>query len=144
MKRILSLGAVLLVLAAAFLFGGPRSLVDWRPLRAVVLESDDWGLAGFVPHAGAWDGVDRGQLETGRFPEVYWGSTLEDAAMMDGMTAVLTGVRDGDGLPALFQPNYVMGSLNLDETGEWTRFDLPDFPPAYRRDGLWDLSLIHI
>lgn len=57
---------------------------------------------------------------------------------MEGMIDVLTGVRDDDGLPALFQPNYVMGSLHLDDAGKWVRIDLPDFPPAYQREGLWD------
>ena len=46
-----------LVLVAGFLLGGSRSAVDWRDLRAVVLESDDWGFAGFAPDRAAWAGV---------------------------------------------------------------------------------------
>jgi len=116
--------------------------VDWRPLRAVVLESDDWGLAGFVPDADSWDGLDRAALGTGRFPAVYWGSTLEDGAAVSGLAGILAGVADADGLPAAFQPNYVMGSLHWSgdgpDDGHWEVLDLPRFPPGYARPDLWD------
>lgn len=138
--QLLLLLVALAVLAGAFLFGGPRGAVDWRDLRAVVLQSDDWGLAGFVPHAQAWDGLDRDALGPGRFPEVYWNSTLEDAAMVSELSTILGSVQDADGLPGLFQPNYVMGSLAWEpEAGRdaWVRRDLPDLPPGYERPGLW-------
>jgi len=124
------------LLAAAFLFGGPRSAVNWEPLRAVAIESDDWGLPGFVPGADAWDGLDRTRLDTGRFPEVYWLSTLEDGAMVAGLSEVLARHRGRDGHPAVLQPNYVVSSLDYSE-GNWTCFDLPDLPPAYERPDLW-------
>jgi len=126
--------------AAGFLLGGPRGAVDWRDQRAVVLQSDDWGLAGFIPEADAWEGLDREALGTGRFPPVYWKSTLEDSAMVAGLAAVLGAVRDADGLPAVFQPNYVMGSLHWTGTvggNVWTLYDLPELPPRYERPGLW-------
>ena len=74
--------AAMALAGAALMTGGSRSAVDWRPVRAVVLESDDWGLAGFVPDGEAWQEVDREALRPGRFPEVYWRSTLEDSAMV--------------------------------------------------------------
>jgi len=40
--------------AAALLTAGPRDAVNWAQVRAVALESDDWGLAGFVPSDAAW------------------------------------------------------------------------------------------
>mgnify|MGYP001812956162 CR=1 FL=1 len=121
--------------AAAAVWGEARGTVDWTAQRAVVLESDDWGLAGFVPGADAWAGIDRDALAPGRFPAVYWGSTLEDSAAVAGLAAVLQGVCGRDGRPAVLQPNYVTGSLAW-EGGEWVEYGLPEFPLAYPRPGL--------
>jgi hypothetical protein len=143
--RVLRQTATIIILAGitvcglvvgAFLFGGPRSSVAWRSLRTVTIESDDWGLAGFVPDADAWQDLDRQGLQTGFFPEVYWLSTLEDGSMVASLNAVLGRHEGRDGHPAVLQPNYVMSSLAY--TGDqWTRYDLPSFPPAYQRPGLW-------
>jgi hypothetical protein len=116
--------------------GGPRSAVDWRSLRAVVIESDDWGLAGFVPDADSWRGLDRDELDTGSFPGVYWLSTLEDSSMVSKLNMVLSGHLGHDGHPAILQPNYVMSSLAHDGE-QWVSYDLPALPPYYRRPGLW-------
>jgi hypothetical protein len=124
------------LVACALLTAGPRSAVDWRGLRAVALESDDWGLAGFVPSARVWDGLRREDLSPGRFPEVYWNSTLEDSTTVADLAAVLAVHRGRDGLPAVLQPNYVMSSLAW-EDGRWHRYDLPDLPRQYQRPGLW-------
>ncbi len=118
--------------------GGARSGVNWRSIRAVALESDDWGLAGFVPRADSWQGLDPEELKPGRFPAVYWQSTLEDAATIERMVEVLTGHRDRDGIAAVFQPNYVMSSLGWDEqSNSWQNYELPFWPPEYSRPGLW-------
>ncbi len=132
----LALGALCGGLVLATL--APRSVVDWRAVRAIGLESDDWGLAGFVPRADSWQGLDREALKPGRFPPVYWGSTLEDAAVVERMTSVLAAHVGRDGVPAVFQPNYVMGSLGYDEAdGRWQSYELPHWPPEYPRPGLW-------
>jgi hypothetical protein len=125
-----------LFLVASFLLGGPRGLVAWDQVRAVAIESDDWGLAGFVPDADAWTGLDRSALDTGRFPAVYWLSTLEDQSMVRDLNGVLARHRGRDGHPAVLQPNYVLSSL--EHVGErWVTHDLPDLPAAYARPGLW-------
>lgn len=118
------------------LFGGARSSVLWRSLRAVTIESDDWGLAGFVPDADAWKDLDRQDLHTGTFPEVYWLSTLEDSSMVAALNGVLAGHVGRDGHSAVMQPNYVMSSLAY-ASDQWSRYDLPSLPPAYQRPGLW-------
>ena len=124
------------LVACSFLMGGPRSAVAWRPLHAVVIESDDWGLPGFVPDADAWRGLSRDELETGSFPEVYWLSTLEDSSMVVALNTVLSRHLGRDGHPAVLQPNYVMSSLAY--TGDqWISYDLPALPPWYQRPGLW-------
>lgn len=126
-------------LVAAFGGAKPRSVTDWRALRAVALESDDWGLAGFVPEADSWDQLDREALQPGRFPAVYWQSTLEDASVVNRLVGILTQHRGRDGIAAVFQPNYVMGSLGWDaEQNRWQRYDLPNWPPEYVRPHLWD------
>lgn len=128
--------ALAFLAAGALLTAGPRSAVDWRSLRAVALESDDWGLAGFVPSARVWEGLRREDLSPGRFPEVYWNSTLEDSATVTDLAALLASHRGRDGLPAVLQPNYVLSSLAW-EDGQWQRYDLPDLPREYQRPGLW-------
>lgn len=122
--------------ALGLLTAGQPGAVDWRGLRAIALESDDWGLAGFVPAVEAWHGLERESLTPGRFPEVYWNSTLEDSATVARLAEVLAGVRGRDGRPAVLQPNYVMSALDW-TGGNWVRRDLPDFPEAYARPGLW-------
>lgn len=122
--------------ALGLLTAGQPGAVDWRRLRAIALESDDWGLAGFVPSVDAWNGLERDALSPGRFPEVYWNSTLEDSATVARLAAVLARGRGRDGRPAVLQPNYVMSALDWTD-GRWVRRDLPDFPGTYPRPGLW-------
>ncbi len=114
-------------------------LVDWRNLRAVTFQSDDWGLAGFVPSADVWLEYNREEFHPGRFPEVYWESTLEDSLMVSRLCDIMASVWGSDGLPAVFQPNYVLSSLSYEKgpTGYvWNRYDWPQLPTAYQRPGL--------
>ncbi len=139
LRKMIAGGLGLILLLVAFGTVAPRSVVDWRSLRAVALESDDWGLAGFVPAADSWDGLDREALQPGRFPPVYWQSTLEDADMVRSLVDILAAHRGQDGIAAVFQPNYVMGSLAWDsKTENWIRYDLPNWPPQYPRPGMWE------
>lgn len=133
-------GGVVALAGAVFLWGGPRAALDWRSFPVVAFQSDDWGLAGFVPGEGALGDIDRGLLSPGRFPEVYWGSTLEDSAAVADLCAVLAGHRGRDGLPAVVQANYVLGSLAWEAQGSgwaWREYLLPALPAAYARPGLW-------
>ncbi len=137
-KRIIILAGIVVwgLVAVSFLLGGARSAVAWRSLRAVAIESDDWGLAGFVPDAHAWRDLDHTELNTGSFPEVYWLSTLEDSAMVAALNLVLAGHLGHDGRSAVLQPNYVMSSL-AHTRDQWISYDLPALPSRYRRPGLW-------
>ncbi len=135
-RRLAWVLVALLVGAAALLSAGPSSLVDWRAMRAIAIESDDWGLCGFVPSVTAWEGLRHEDLSPGRFPAVYWNSTLEDSAAVASLAAVLQAHRGRDGLPAVLQPNYIVSSQAY-EDGVWRRHDLPDLPRAYARPGMW-------
>lgn len=118
--------------------GRGRSLVDWSAQQAVVLQSDDWGLPGFVARAGSWSDLDREALQTGRFPAVYWESTLETADNVNRLANIMDAHRGRDGLPAIWQPNYIMTSMSWNETTEsWNEYALPAVPPAFHRTGLW-------
>lgn len=134
-----SLGTVVLA-GISFLAAQPRSRVDFGSFPVVAVESDDWGLAGFVPHPGALAGVDRERLAPGRFPPVYWGSTLEDSAQVAALCDLLDRHRGRDGRPAVLQANYVLGSLQWERSPAgwaWRRRFLPDVAPGYGRPGLW-------
>ena len=135
------MGAMLVLFGTGFLFSGPRQAVDWSGIKAVAIESDDWGLPGFSPSLSVWDGVDKQALAAGAFPEVYWGSTLEDSLTISRLCEILSRHKGQDGLPAVFQPNYVMGSLEWrpgSGNGRWLEHSFPDFPTLYQRPGLMD------
>lgn len=139
MKKVILVAILLAIMVVAgAMTVTERSLVNWREVHAVALESDDWGLPGFVPAADSWRGLDPEALGAGRFPPIYWGSTLEDSAVVARLDALLYKHRDRDGIPAVFQPNYVLGSLAWDAgAGRWFHYDLPQLPPEYQRPGLW-------
>lgn len=134
---VLGLGLLVVMGTLAFLLAGPRSAVDWSRLRTVTIESDDWGLAGFAPSIDAWDGIDRQLLAPGNFPPVYWNSTLEDKLVVAEMASILQAHVGRDGLPAVFQPNYVTGSWEWFPASEsWVSRDWPEVPSHYARPGL--------
>ena len=110
MVSVLVILVLLAGLTALWLCGAERSAADWGRVHAVAFESDDWGLAGFVPRADVLQGLDRSALAGDRFPTVYWESTLEDSATVDRLTLLLLRFRDGSGLPPVFQGNYIMSS----------------------------------
>ena len=97
------LGGALLGLAVGMVWGRSPAMVDWTRVRAVCIESDDWGLCGFLPDTTALVGLDREDLSPGEFPEVYWGSTLEDSTVLSRLCEVLERHPGRDGLPAVMQ-----------------------------------------
>jgi len=143
--RVLTVGLVPgLLLGLGLVLGGRPSLVDWRSARAVVFESDDWGLCGFAPDVAALERLDPAVLQVGDTPRAYLYSTLEDSAAVASLAAVLAGGRGRDGGPAVLQPNYIMGWQAPDSAaggpdGERLRVGLlPQLHPRYARPGLWD------
>jgi hypothetical protein len=142
MTRVLTMVVVLLGVAAGVLLGRSPGGVDWSRARVVCIESDDWGLCGFLPDSAAAVAMDPDVLDPGFFPDVYWRSTLEDSAAVALLAGILAEHRGRDGLPAVLQPNYIMASLEFvpadgSEPDGWIRHDLPDVPARYRRSGLW-------
>jgi hypothetical protein len=135
------IAVALAALGAGLIWGRPPAGTDWQRARAVCIESDDWGLCGFVPDSAALADLDRQALVPGSLPEVYWLSTLEDSAEVAQLHGVLASHRGRDGLPAVMQPNYIMASLAYQpgraDSARWLPRELPALPRRYARPGLW-------
>ena len=131
--------------------------LDWRRLKAVVIESDDWGLCAWSPDAQAHrvlTGMPAFRTTSGRR---YGGSTLESAADMRAMMQLLGDVRGADGMPAVLQANTIMASpdyaalqpplfplegpmplMDFPETrGRWARPGLREALTAAQETGQW-------
>ena len=118
--------------------------LDWRRLRAVVIESDDWGLCAWSPDEQA----HRVLTDTPAFRSTagrrYGGSTLESADDLRALTEMLLEFKGGDGSPPVLQANTVMAAPDyarlrpphLDD-GELPLVALPDTPTRWKRPGLW-------
>jgi hypothetical protein len=125
------------VIAAFFIFTGQNSMVDWQSIKPVVIQSDDWGLCGFFPETTNLTESQKEILNPGDFPAVYWTSTLEDSTDVAVLSSMLKTHIDRDGLPALFQANYITSSLQFNSDC-WNEFNIPELHPAYKRPGLWN------
>lgn len=137
-----TLAVVALGLGIGMVWGRSPALVEWDRVRVICIESDDWGLCGFLPDSAAIPALDREGLAPGHFPPVYWHSTLEDSADVVRLCEVLASSRGRDGLPAVLQPNYIMGAWGYEEAPAdsgvtWREYELPATPPRYDRPGLW-------
>jgi len=119
------------------MFTGQGSMVDWREIRSVAIQSDDWGLCGFMPESIILDEAQIEILNPGNFPPVYWTSTLEDSTDVAELASVLAKYLDRDNNPTVFQANYITSSLQSTLDG-WLEYDIPEFHPAYQRPGMWD------
>ncbi|HTR96939.1 MAG TPA: hypothetical protein VMH61_03470, partial [Candidatus Acidoferrales bacterium] len=98
--------------------------VDWRRLKAVVLESDDWGLCAWV----ADDAAHRALADQPAFRSPagrrYGRSTLESAADVRALERTLLEFAGGDGLPPVWQANTIVAAP------DWTRLAAPGFDQA--------------
>jgi hypothetical protein len=119
--------------------------LDWRRLRAVVLESDDWGLCAWAPDEQA----QRVLADTPAFRSTagrrYGGSTLENAADVRALADLMLEFRGGDGFPPVWQANTVMAAPDYErlqaplfEIDSVPLVDLPEFPSRWKRPGPWD------
>jgi len=99
---------------------------DWRRLRGVVLESDDWGLCAWSPDERAY----RALADTPAFRTPaglrYGGSTLEGEADIDRMVGTLSTVEGADGVRPCLQANTIMAAP------DYARFQ----PPSFEADPL--------
>lgn len=119
--------------------------MDWGRLRAVVVQSDDWGLCAWVPD----DRAHRVLADQAAFRSpagrIYGRSTLEHAADVQALARVLAEAPGRDGLPAVLQANTIVANpdparLHPPEPGGEGVPVLahPALPPRWQRPGLWD------
>ena len=122
--------------------------LDWRRLKAVVLESDDWGLC-------AWSADEQALRVLADTPAFrspsgrrYAGSTLESAADVRALAETLAEFRGGDGFPPVWQPNLVVAAPDYPrlrapqfECDHVPLLDYPEVPPRWRRPGAWNEML---
>ena len=117
----------------------------WRRLKAVVLESDDWGLCAWSPD----DQAHRVLTDTPAFRSpagrAYGRSTLESAADVKRLVQALLEFRGGDGFPPVWQANTVMAAPDyarleppLFQVAAMPVITLPELPSRWQRPGLWD------
>lgn len=118
--------------------------LDWRRMKAVVLESDDWGLCAWAPDSQAHRVL--ADLPVFRSPvgRRYGGSTLERASDVKRVSEMLQGLRGGDGFPPILQANTVMAAPDYArlvppafECEELPLVGLPLAPSRWARPGLW-------
>jgi len=117
--------------------------LDWSARKAVVLQSDDWGLCAWSPDDAACHALAQTPAFRGRAGRRYRGSTLESAADVRALSETLLEFRGGDGGAPVWQANTIMASpdyARLDVQGppgdplplvEW-----PEVPSRWQRPGL--------
>lgn len=119
--------------------------VDWRHLKAVVLESDDWGMCAWVPDEPAYRALADTPAFRAPAARPYRRSTLEHAMDVARLAAALLEFRGRDRLPPVWQANTVMATPDFAGLRP-PRFEgdplpilrYPEFPARWRRPGLWE------
>jgi hypothetical protein len=122
----------------------PRVRPDWRRLKAVVLESDDWGLCAWVPDDAAHRALVSQPAFRSAAGQRYGRSTLESADDVHALVARLLTHRGADGLPPVWQANTIVAApdwVRLTPGASATREPLPivaheALPPRWQRPGL--------
>lgn len=118
--------------------------LDWHRLKAVVIESDDWGLAAWVADEQAHRVLADTPVFRSEVGRIYGRSTLESAADVKALGALLLGFRGGDGFPPVWQANTIVAAPDfarltppLFDVAELPLVDLPDTPSRWARPGMW-------
>jgi hypothetical protein len=117
--------------------------LDWRRLKAVVLQSDDWGLCAWVPDEQAHRVLADAPAFRSAAGRIYGRSTLESASDVSSLAAILAETRGEDGIPAVWQANTVMSAPDyarltppLFDCDRLPVTTFPDAPSRWRRPGL--------
>ena len=109
--------------------GGDRVNLEWKRLKAVVIESDDWGLCAWSPDEHAL----RVLADTPAFRTPagrrYGSSTLESADDVRRLAATFAEFRGGDGFAPVLQANTVMAAPVFERLRP-PSFELAELPLA--------------
>ena len=119
--------------------------VDWGRLRAVVIESDDWGLCAWVPDERAHRALTDSPAWRTPAGRIYGRSTLESADDVARLCELLLEFRGGDGFPPVLQANTIMAAPDYEhlepplfKVDELPLVRLPGTPSRWTRPGLWE------
>jgi hypothetical protein len=114
-----------------------------RP-RAVVLQSDDWGLCAWSADEEALRTLAGEPAFSSLSGRIYGRSTLETAADVRALRELLLGFRGADGVPAVLQANMVVAAPDYGRmlaegfaAREAPLVWLPETPSRWARPGLW-------
>jgi hypothetical protein len=108
---------VYLAFATAHFLSPAPSAIDLGRWHLVVIESDDWGMEAWVPDLRAARAIANQSAHLSPWLQRYAESSLETAADVESLTAILRAHRDSDGLPAVIQANHIMAAIDLDSCG---------------------------
>ena len=119
--------------------------LEWRRLRAVVFESDDWGLCAWSPDDHAYRVLSDTPAFRTPSGRRYGASTLESVGDVQSLVQTLMEFRGGDGFPPVWQANTVMASPDyarmrppLFEMEALPLIDPPRAPSRWERPGMWE------
>jgi hypothetical protein len=110
-----------------------------HPFAAVILQSDDWGFAGWTFGESAANALGYAQMDV---PYSHYGfSGLETESDLENLFSVLESVSDAAGLPAIMQANYIVAAPDYEkitavEGKEWHALELPMTPPSWHREDI--------
>lgn len=108
---------IYLAFATAHFFAPAPSAIDFGRWRILAIESDDWGMEAWVPDLKAARALADQGAQLGPKLRLYASSSLETAADVDTLAALLAQFHDSDGLPAVLQANTIMAAIDLDSCG---------------------------
>lgn len=101
--------------------------LDWHRLKAVVLESDDWGLCAWVADEQAHRVLAGEPAFRTPAGQRYGRSTLESADDVRQLAALLLDFRGGDGMPPVWQANTIVAAPDHSRL-QPPAFDLTEMP----------------
>ena len=119
--------------------------LDWRRQKAVVFESDDWGLCAWTPDEQAFRVLADSPAFRTDAGRRYGGSTLESAADVRDLVDSLLEFRGGDGFPPVWQANTIVANPDYDRlvpplfpVTDVPLIDFPSTPSRWKRPGLME------
>lgn len=117
--------------------------LDWRRLKAVVIESDDWGLCAWSADTQAFRVLADTPVYRTPSGRRYGGSTLESADDLRAMVSLLEGAAAPGGLPPVLQANMIMATPDyarlrppMFEAERLPLIDFPGSPSRWKRPGI--------